>query len=344
MKKLYRFSIILLFLAVSAVAAFIYFQKKGALVPAGITDTIVLIPTGASFEQVVDSLQQKGIIQNEKLFRLLAKRMAYERNPMRAGRYAIEPGCNLVTLIRHLRGGEQEPVNVVLTNERLLENVAAKAARFVEADSLAFLEYLSDPDVIRQLGFTPDNLMSIFIPNSYQMYWNTTPEAFLKRMMQEHERFWNSNNRKQKAANLNMTPAEVYTLASIVEKETLVSSEKPRIAGVYLNRLRIGMLLQADPTSVFARRDFAAKRVTDYHTKYDNPYNTYMYSGLPPGPISMASISSIDGVLNPERHSYLYFCAFGDGSGKHAFAETLSAHNANAVRYRENVRRLGLEK
>ena len=163
----------------------------------------------------------------------------------------------------------------------------------------------------------------------------------MKRMIKEHKRFWNKNGRSKKARALKMKPEEVYTLASIVEKETLATKEKPRMAGVYLNRLEIGMRLQADPTCVFATRDFGTARVTNYHLKFDSPYNTYLYAGLPPGPISMASISSLDAVLDAEDHDYLYFCAKGDGSGLHAFAKTLSGHNQNAAKYRANLKKRG---
>jgi len=268
--------------------------------------------------------------------------MAYVRNPMRAGRFEVEPGWSMLQLIRHLRNGPQSPVQLVLNNERLPENVAAKAAQFIEPDSIAIWSAMQQEAFIKELGFSPETLMSLFIPNTYEFFWNTKPKAFLNRMKREHDRFWGTNQRREKAEQLGLSPAEVYTLASIVEKETLIAEEKPRIAGVYLNRLDIGMRLQADPTAVFARRDFGAARVLDYHTQYDSPYNTYRYAGLPPGPIAMASIASIDAVLEPESHQYLYFCAKGDGSGLHAFARTLSAHNRNAAIYRRNLRARGL--
>lgn len=325
-------------------AGIILYQKyiSGPAVPKGLTDYTVSIPTQSSFDEVVQLLRAKGLIEDEALFRLFAKRMAYVRDPMRPGRYELKPGWNLIQVIRHLRGGLQAPVKLVLTNERLPENVAAKAALFIEPDSAEIALLLQDEAMLASLGYTPETVMSLFIPNTYEFFWNTSAKGFLERMAKEHELFWSRQGRRDKAEALGLSPAEVYTLASIVEKETLVSSEKPRMAGVYLNRLRIGMRLQADPTSVFARRDFAAKRVTDYHTKFDSPYNTYRYAGLPPGPIAMASISSIDAVLNAENHDYLYFCAKGDGSGLHAFARTLDAHNRNAAIYRANLRARGL--
>lgn len=319
-----------------------YKKLIGPAVPRGLDSYYVEIPTNSGFEEVAAILREGGFVENESAFRMLAERMGYKRTPMRAGRYEVRPGWNSIQLIRHLRSGEQSPVKLVLTNERLTENVAAKAARFIEPDSLAIWALFLDTAYLDSIGYTPETLMSLFIPNTYEFYWNTSPRGFMERMIREHDAFWAKNGRLEKARALGMSPAEVYTLASIVEKETLRSEEKPRVAGAYLNRLEIGMRLQADPTCVFATRDFDTPRVTEYHTRFDSPYNTYLYAGLPPGPISMASISSIDAVLNAEQHDYIYFCAVGDGSGLHAFAKTLEAHNQNAARYRENLRQRGL--
>ncbi|MCB9298711.1 MAG: endolytic transglycosylase MltG [Lewinellaceae bacterium] len=325
------------------IGAIIYFKFVGApAVPHGLKDYYVQVPTNSSYEEVLDILEAKGILKDRQAFTLLAERMKYKRNPMRAGRYELQPGWSLIQLIRHLRGGRQAPVDVVLTNERLPENVAAKAARFIEPDSTDIQALFQDEDYLASIGYTPETLMSMFIPNTYEFFWNTSPRGFVERMAKEHDAFWEKDNRLQKAEALGLKPQEVYTLASIVEKETLVNKEKPRMAGVYLNRLRTGMRLQADPTAVFARRDFDTPRVTHYHTKFDSPYNTYLYAGLPPGPISMASISSIDAVLNAEEHDYIFFCAKGDGSGLHAFAKTLGGHNDNVAEYKRNLTKRGL--
>ncbi|MCO6479279.1 MAG: endolytic transglycosylase MltG [Phaeodactylibacter sp.] len=330
-------------LALLLIGIFIYVKFVGApAVPHGLEDYYVEIPTNSSFEEVMAILEKKGVLKDKKAFTLLAERMNYQRNPMRAGRYELQPGWSLIQLIRHLRGGSQAPVDVVLTNERLPENVAAKAARFLEPDSVDILALFQDEEYLAAIGYTPETLMSLFIPNTYEFYWNTSPKSFVERMIKEHDAFWERENRQEKAEALGMTPREVYTLASIVEKETLVDKEKPRMAGVYLNRLRTGMRLQADPTAVFARRDFDTPRVTHYHTKFDSPYNTYLYAGLPPGPISMASITSIDAVLNAEEHDYIFFCAKGDGSGLHAFAKTLAGHNSNVAEYKRNLTKRGL--
>lgn len=342
MKKILLISLVVIAVSALGVALFYYNELAvKAAVPKDLDDPFLNIPTNASYDEVVQLLRSRNMLGNEQLFHKLAEKMNYRRDPMRSGRYEVQPGWSMIELIRHLRGGKQAAVKVVLTTERMSENVAAKVARFIEPDSVSVWSTFQDTDLLQKMGYTPETLMSLFIPNTYELYWNSTAADFLDRMQKEHDKFWNED-RLASAKALNLSPAEVYTLASIVEKETLADSEKPRMAGVYLNRLREGMLLQADPTSVFATRDFDTKRVTNYHTGFDSPYNTYKYKGLPPGPIAMASISSIDAVLHSEKHDYLYFCAKGDGTSLHNFAETLEAHNRNAQIYRENLRKRGL--
>ncbi len=342
-KRIFWYAGLILLSVLLVAAGFVYYRFMiRTAVPAGLETYRVTIPTNAAYEAVEAQLVEQGILEDTVVFRMLARRMNYVRNPMRAGRYAVKPGWSMIRLIRHLRGGPQEPVKVVLTNERLVEDVAGKVAHVLEPDSLDFLALFRNRAFLDQIGYRPETLMSLFIPNTYELYWNTGPEDFVERMQREHEKFWNRQDRTKKAAALEMTPAEVYTLASIVEKETLRGEEKKRMAGVYLNRLEKGMLLQADPTVVFATRDFSTGQVTYRHLEIDSPYNTYRYPGLPPGPISMASISSIDAVLNAETHDYLYFCARGDGSGLHAFAKTLRGHNQNKASYQRNLRRRGL--
>lgn len=329
-------------LLIGAVFAWRYYQMiYQSNVPKQLSQEYLYIPEGAPFEQVLDSLMQKEMLIDTTGFRAIAERMNYIKPEMRAGRYKIEGGWSNYQLIRHLRGGKQATVKVVLNNERLPENVAAKVARFIAADSIAIWALMQDKSYLSSIDYTPETLMSLFIPNTYDFYWNSSPTTFMERMIKEHERFWDSKNRMKKAKSIGMTPNEVYTLASIIERETLRGEEKTRMAGLYLNRLKEGMLLQADPTAVFGRRDFGAKRVTWYHTKFDSPYNTYMYAGLPPGPITMASISSIDAVLNAEEHQYFYFCSKGDGSGYHNFAKSLAQHNQNRKIYVRNLKKRG---
>jgi len=310
-------------------------------VPEKLENQFIYIPTGATFDEVVAILKMGSIIKDEDSFRWLAGEMSYKKDKMRAGRFEVQPGWTTRQLIQHLRNGEQAPVKVVLNSERLPEDVAGTVGQFIEADSLALITAFQDPVLLAEIGYKPETLISAFIPNTYEMFWNTDAAGFVRRMAKEHDAFWEKNNRRAKAKALNLTETEVYTLASIVERETNSTPEKPTIAGVYLNRLRINMLLQADPTSVFATRDFMTHRVTEYHTTFDSPFNTYRYKGLPPGPISMASIPSLDAVLNYEKHNYIYFCAKPDDSGTHAFAETFSAHKVNAERFQSWVLRRG---
>jgi UPF0755 protein len=312
------------------------------LLPGSEQSKIIRIPSGTDFKGLLKLLEEEKILANTTVFSYLSKKMNFKDGKVKSGQYKINKGNNLIQLIRKLRAGMQEPVNVVLTTERMPENIAAKVSTFIEPDSITLNDVFNVNEIIGKEGFTKENFQSLFIPNTYQMYWNTSASSFLSRMKSEYDSFWASNQRKEKASALSLSPQEVYTLASIVEKETQQNIEKKRIAGVYLNRLKIGMPLQADPTAVFARKDFLTRRVTDYHTKFDSPYNTYKYTGLPPGPITMSSISSIDAVLNYEKHNYLYFCAVGDESGLHSFATDLSEHNRNARKYRDNLIRRGL--
>lgn len=298
-------------------------------------EVFVKVPTGATFEQVLDTLKAYNLVKDEAGFTWLAESLQYKKTPMRSGRYKVTPGWSAVQLIRHLRSGGQAPVKVILNNERLLEEVAAKVAGFIEPDSATFMGLFQNQAYLDSIGYTQESLMSVFIPNTYEFYWNTSARKFMDKMIKENKAFWSKNGRLAKAESLGLTQLQAYTLASIVEKETIRNEEKKRIAGVYYNRYKIGMRLQADPTLVFATRDFEARRVTNYHKEFDSPYNTYQNVGFPPGPITMASIASIDAALEPEGHEYLYFCARPDGSGLHDFSITLEAHNQNAVRYRE---------
>ena len=325
-----------------AIAGYFGYQYFGKNVNSNLSDPYVNIPTGSDFESVVKILLDKNILINQQSFRSLAARMKYIKPVMRPGRFKIKPGCSNYELIKLLRAGEQSPVKVILNYERLVEQIAGKAGKVLESDSLMLLQTFTNQQFLDSIGFTKDELMSIFLPNTYEMFWNTTPQKFVVRMLNESKSFWEKNNRIEKAKALNLTPKQVYALASIVEKESQNVAERPTIAGVYLNRLKINMKLQADPTCVFASKDFDTKRVTNYHLSFDSPYNTYMYNGLPPGAISIASASSIDAVLNPAPHNYLYFCAKVDASGTHAFAENLTGHNINVAKYIQMLNEKGI--
>lgn len=326
------------------IAGYGYYELMGKpVVPSDLpANTYLEIPNDATYEQALDSLTAKGVVINRTIFDPLAERMNFKKEKMRAGRFPLKPGMNTVELIRHLRIARQMTTNVVLTTEREPMNVAAKAARFLAPDSLDFVTLFQNEAYLDSLGYTKETFQSLFIPNTYELYWNSSPRDFVARMVKEHKKFWDTNSRREKASKMGMTPKEVYTLASIVEKESLQSSERPRIAGVYLNRLKKGMLLQADPTVVFGIREFGLGRVLNKHLEVDTPYNTYMHTGLPIGPIAMSSPGSIDAVLNPETHEYIYFCARGDGSGFHNFAKTIAGHGRNIAIYVANLKARGI--
>lgn len=315
-----------------------YFEKN---VPSELKTDLVQIPTGSTFEDLVEILKNDEIIMDETSFRTAASYMNYTDN-IKPGQYKIEPNITSKRLVTILKTFGQTPVQFVIHNKRTLEQVAGHCGKLLEADSLEFLEAIMDEAFWAEHGYNLETAMSAFIPNTYQIYWNTAPKDVFLRMIQEHDKFWDKDNRRAKAEAMNYTPEEVYTLASIVETESQHKPERPRIAGVYVNRLERGIPLQADPCIVFALRDFTLKRILDKHLQIESPYNTYKYAGLPPGPIYMSSISSIDAVLNYEEHSYLYFCAKPDFSRTHNFAKTLSAHNVNARNYHRWLNQQGI--
>jgi UPF0755 protein len=336
MAKWFKVTIITVTVLVVLAAIFAYvfvypiFLKPNG--PGGQDPVFVEIGSNDTFDHVVTNLVEDNLVLNAKHFSRCAKLLKYDTN-VKAGRYKVQTHWNNLELVRHLRSGQQEPVKVTINNLRLLPELAGKVSAYLEFDSLQLLDALTRPqEYDPDFPYSHDSIMCLFLPNSYEFYWNTTPAKFLERMGTEYKRFW-SEDRLAKANKLGLTPAQVYILASIVEKETLVKDEKATIAGVYLNRINSGILLQADPTVVFALQAWQKERVLLRDLTVDSPYNTYMYAGLPPGPICMPELNSIEAVLNPESHDYLYFCAKPDLSGRHAFAKTLAAHNANARKF-----------
>jgi UPF0755 protein len=289
------------------------------------------IPTGSDYQVVVKILKDQDLIRDINSFNWVAHIKNY-LSLIKPGAYKINEGWSNNTLINKLRSGIQTPVSVTFTNIRFRENLAGRLAHCFEADSISFLSALNNDSLAKKYGLTHENFTSIFIPNTYEFYWTTSPLKFVERMKKEYDIFWNQS-RKDKAGDLGLTPPQVITLASIIQEETNKNDEKPRISGVYINRLHRGMLLQADPTIKFAMKDFAIKRILNEYLKIDSPYNTYKYAGLPPGPINFPDITSIDAVLNAEKNDYLYFCAREDFSGYHNFAKTLHEHDINAAKY-----------
>lgn len=304
---------------------------------------VLYIPKGATFKTVTDSLNKYDVIQDHVSFAFLSKVKKYQEN-IRPGRYVIPPDATNPEVINKLREGKQDPVRLTFNNIRLKKDLVRRIGpRFLFGED-KLREALSNPEMTAKYGLDTARIISMFIPNTYDIYWDVPVETFLDRMHSEYNKFWN-DDRKAKAKNLNLTPDEVSVLASIVEEEQgKMPDERPRIAGLYLNRLSRGMPLQADPTVKFALGDFGIKRVLNYQLMFDSPYNTYRYAGLPPGPIRLPDIKSLDAVLNPEQHNYLYMCAKADFSGYHAFAETLGEHSLNAQQYQNALNRLQIKK
>jgi UPF0755 protein len=335
-RKIILFPTALLLIAVAGIFL-VYRFLYGPNIDVAQGKMILYIPEGASYGQVMDSIDSRMEISHPGMFRWVAEKKKYPAL-VKPGRYEITTGMSYIGLIDLLRSGRQSPVNVTFNNIRTLAELAGKVGSQIEADSTEIIYFLSDESNFSEDGFSGETVISVFIPNTYQFFWNTGAKDFYLRMLKEYRDFWN-DDRKAKAKVLGMTPVEVSTLASIVDEEAARSDEKPRIAGVYINRLRRGIPLQADPTIIYALGDFSIKRVLKAHLETDSPYNTYKNRGLPPGPINSPSISGIESVLNAEKHDYLYFSAKADLSGYHNFSRTLAEHNRYAAEYHRELNR-----
>ncbi len=332
--------VVLLLTAVVAIFGKKYYDNiYSSNITVNSNDTYLFIPTGANFEDLLNILEKLACMKDIESFKQVANLKKFTK--VKAGKYKLTNGMSNNELVNLLRIGEQEPVKLSFISVRDLKTLAGKVAVYIEPDSSEIASVLLDPEVSKKYGFNKQTFPAMFIPNTYEFYWNTTAEEFVEKMAKEFKAFWN-NERKQKAAKLGYSQSQISTIASIVEKETQKNDEKQRISGVYINRLKRGMLLQADPTVVFAVGDFELKRVLNKHLKHDSPYNTYLYAGLPPGPICIPATVTIDAVLNYEKHSYLYFCAKEDFSGYHSFAKNLSQHNENARRYHRALQKANI--
>ena len=273
-------------------------------------------------------------------FRQLVNLRGYGDNIIR-GRYGVSTDMSARGLFNMLKRGEQTPLNVPIPSARTLDRLAGAVSKKLELDSLELLQAVTDSAICQKYGFNAQTIPAMFIPDSYNMYWTVSVEEFLDRMKKEFDRFWN-DDRMQKAKALNLSPVEVSTLASIVTEETRATAEKPTVAGLYINRLRKGMLLQSDPTVKFAMHDFTIKRILNRMLSTDDPYNTYKYKGLPPGPIRIPMKEDLEAVLNYEHHDYLYMCAKEDFSGTHNYARNESEHLANARKYHQALNARGI--
>ena len=293
-----------------------------------------------TLDSIYNKVEKAGCPRTFIGFRWMAQYRHYDQH-IHTGRYAIRQGENVYHVLSRLLWGYQEPMNLVVGSVRNLDRLARHVGQQLMADSTDIAKVLSDSTLIASAGYTPQTLPALFIPNTYEVYWDMSAHAFLDRMVQEHDRFW-TKARRDKAQALGMTPIEVATLASIVEEETNNREEKPIVAGLYINRLQRGMPLQADPTVRFAVGEFGRQRITYADLAWDSPYNTYLHAGLPPGPIRIPTPEGLDAVLDYTRHNYLYMCAKEDFSGRHNFASNYADHLRNARRYQQalNERRI----
>lgn len=301
----------------------------------------VEIPTGSKYEDVEKILSP--LVKNMSDFELIAKRRSYPEN-VKAGRFLLKKGMSAFQLVSTMR--RNVPVKLAFNNQERLENLCERLSSQIEPDTTKLLATFRDPEFLQKNGFTKDNVFAMFLPNTYEVYWNISAEKFRNKMLEEYNRFW-SKERIAKATALNLTPVQVITVASIVHKESVKKSERPIIAGVYLNRLNQGMQLQADPTVIYALKlrdndfDQVIKRVLYNDLFIKSPYNTYQNIGLPPGPIAMPDVDAIDAVLNAEKHDYIYFCASVEKFGYHVFASTYEQHQVNAKKYADWLNQQG---
>lgn len=319
-------------IAAVAVGAVAYWQFKGNAVK---EDIDLYISHKTDYQGLCDSLLPK--IGHHLAFELYAKRLNLEQS-FKPGYYRITRPTSVVRLVRMLKLGEQTPIKLTINNVRTTPQLAGKLAAQLDVDSVEMLRVLEDPATAKRVGETPKTLFSIFLPDTYSVYWTTTPDELIDRMKREWDAFWTKDRELQRRL-AGLSRLEVMTLASIVYEETRQTAEMNRVAGVYMNRLKKGMKLQADPTVKYAMQDFGLRRILHKHLKYDSPYNTYLYKGLPPTPICMPGKNAINAVLTYERHNYLYFCARPTFDGFHNFAVTYDEHLKNARAYSAELNR-----
>ncbi|MBI2966907.1 MAG: endolytic transglycosylase MltG [Bacteroidetes bacterium] len=342
MKLLKKILLIFFFIAVGG-CIWVYLKYRDIYSPNVVLENndssyiFIYIPTGSQFDDLIRQLTEKNIIRNRASFEWVAelKGLKYSTHP---GRYRIRNGMSNNELVNLLRSGKQEPVRVTLFRIHTVEQLASKVSKKLESDSISLVRLLKDEEFLSRYNLNRAYAITLFLPNTYEFYWNTSAEQFIDRMAKEFKKFW-SEQKMLKAKETGFSVTEITTLASIVEQETLMDDEKPIMAGVYINRLRKGWKLEADPTVIFAIGNFGIRRVLNVHKEIDSPYNTYKHSGLPPGPICAPSVASIDAVLNYDKNEYLYFCAKEDFSGYHSFAKTYDQHKQNARKFRKELDR-----
>ncbi len=327
--------VLLVFAALSITAAYFGFKYYSYIFAPNVINAnnknFLYITTGSDYEDVLVALEDGGFVNDINSFKWVADKKSYSNN-IKPGRYLLKNDWSNNDVVNTLRSGNQTAIKVTFNNIRTMRELAGAISQYLECDSAALLEALNNEDNYKTLGFTKETAPAMFIPNTYELWWNTSPENFIKRMHKEYNKFW-TDTRKQKAKEIGLTPSEVSTLAAIVDEETVKSDEKPKVAGLYINRLNKNIRLQADPTVKYAIGDFGVQRILTKDLKTESPYNTYLHAGLPPGPIRVPSVEGIEAVLNYAKHNYLYMCAKEDFSGYHNFATTLKQHNINARKF-----------
>jgi len=339
-KRVYRSTAVFTFIA----AIMVYFIYQQIFSPLTKINQIILVPSGTDFQALKDTLRSNNLLRNEAVFDLFCSKKNYKTiNP---GRYLVSAEMDANSLVNMLRLGAQKPLNIIFNNASTIQDLAGKLSYQIEADSLSLLEAFKNELFFSTYDFDEASVRKLFIPNTYEVYWTISPIEFLERMQKEYSRFW-SEDRLAKANKLGLNPHEVSVLASIVQKESSKADEQPIVAGLYLNRLNLGMKLQSDPTVIYAMKerdgfDIVVKRVLKKDLKINSPYNTYYYKGLPPNPICIPEMSSLLSVLNYKKHDYVYMCAKEDFSGYHNFTNSWPEHKRNAKRFQNALSAQGV--
>ena len=328
-------------ISVAVIIGLLYYYFLTDLAKDKETVTYVYIDDDDNLDSVFVKLEPVASGHGLTAFKCLARHSGYPEH-IRTGRYGLWPGQSTITVFRNLKNGHQEAEMLTIPESKTMDRLAGVLSKKLMLDSLMMVNSLTDNDFCGRWGYDTATIACLFVPNTYEVYWNISLDGLMERMQKEHDRFWNSE-RTTKANAIALTPNEVCTMASIIDEETANNAEKPMIAGMYLNRLKEGMPLQADPTIKFAMKRFDLKRIYHDMLFFDSPYNTYRNVGLPPGPIKVASIQGIDAVLNRVDHDYLYMCAKEDFSGSHNLARTYSEHLKNAAKYSQALNERGIK-
>lgn len=339
-----KISVALFLILLFVIGVGAYYAYKTIYQPINLGDKksrIIYIPTGSGFDDVLHILDENNILKDHSTFEWLAEKKHY-KNAVKPGKYRVLATMNTNALINLLRSGLQEPIELNFNGLHKVNELIIRVGRRIEADSSTLLDLSRDNNYLNKYGFNSDNIQSLFIPNTYQFYWNTSVDQFFERMAKEYKLFW-TDSRKKKAKSIGFSQNEVTILASIVQGEQCCNNEEKKIiAGLYINRLKKGMPLQSDPTVIFAIGDFTKQRVSYEDKEFNSPYNTYLVSSLPPGPVGFAQASSIDAVLDYDKNDYLYMCAKEDLSGKHYFAKTYEQHLVYAKKYHDALNNRGI--